>query len=277
MEGEVGAGAKADLVANVEADVRTGDGEGVPTDVGRAKIDSNENAEREPTAQKALVGRAKDSVAWLSGHAHAFARLLKSSPSARARFQACVAVCIVACGRTSPSPTAPDTSTGGIGIRLAAADAGEAGAPDPALSELWLRASEGAEEDLMRLARTLGPEGLIDGATSKEARGLAIHAMPFTDGFAGLPWLADLTGSEDVTLGREAAEAAVALASRGRDQNDPEDAEEMRAGCIKLIAVAKESKHDKLVRIRAVRTLRLLADRGCAKTDEIPTELDLSP
>ncbi len=205
------------------------------------------------------------------GRARALVVLLKRSKVARARAQVLAAVCIVACGRTSPTANAPDTSVPGLVRPLA--DAGGDGGKEVALSELWTRASEGTDEDLMRLAATLGPEGLADGATTKEARGVAVRAMAYTEGFAGLPWLSELAAGEDVTLAKEAGESALTMAARGRDQNDPEDAEEMRAGCMKLLAVAK-GKHDKAVRILAVRTVRLLADRGCAKADEIPTDFD---
>jgi len=226
----------------------------------------------------ALAKKAREGAAWLSGRARALYDLLKSSQVARARAQVFVAVCIVACGRTSPSANAPDTSAGsGPSLAAALVDAGEAGAGDSEYAELWIRAADGTEEDSMRLARALGPEGLVAGATSQAARLVAVRAMAFSDGFAGLPWLGELAAGEDVALAKEAADSAVALAARGRDQNDPEDAEEMRAGCTKLVAIAKNGKHDKTVRIRAVRTLRLLADRGCVKVEDIPTDFDLSP
>ena len=157
------------------------------------------------------------------------------------------------------------------------ADAGEAGVVDSEYSELWVRASDGTEEDSMRLARALGPEGLVAGASSRATRLVAVRAMAFADGFAGLPWLSELAAGEDVALAKEAVDSAVAMASRGRDQNDPEDAEELRSGCDKLLAIAKNGKHDKIVRIRAVRALRLVADRGCVKIEDIPTDFDLVP
>jgi hypothetical protein len=227
---------------------------------------------------EALAKKTREGAAWLSGRARALYDLLQSSQVARARAQLFVAVCIVACGRTSPAANAPDTSVGaGPSLAAALVDAGEGGARDSEYTELWSRAADGTEEDSMRLARALGPEGLVAGATSQAARLVAIRAMAFSDGFAGLPWLGDVAAGEDVALAKEAADSAVAMAARGRDQNDPEDAEEMRAGCTKLVAIAKNGKHDKTVRIRAVRILRLLAERGCVKVDDIPTDFDLSP
>lgn len=204
---------------------------------------------------------------------------LRSSPMVRARAHVVVAACIVACGRTSPSANAPDTSTPASSSRLAlGADAGEAGAPEGP-SELWGRAQgpEATEEDVMRLASTEGPTGLAEHATDKPTRLLAARAMAHTRGLAGLPWLAEACASDDADLAKEAALSATALAARGRDQNDPEDAEEMREGCTKLLAVAKDGKPAKDVRIGAVRTLRLLSERGCVKADEIPKDFDLSP
>lgn len=204
---------------------------------------------------------------------------LRGSPVVRARAHFVVAACIVACGRTSPSANAPDTSTPVSSSRLAlGADAGEAGAPEGP-SELWGRAQgpDATEEDLMRLASTEGPVGLGEHATDKATRLLAARAMAHTRGLAGLPWLADACASEDAELAKEAALSATALAAHGRDQNDPEDADEMREGCTKLLAVAKDGKPSREVRVGAVRTLRLLSDRGCVKADEIPKDFALAP
>jgi len=222
-----------------------------------------------------LLESARSGAAWVWAELGAFVELLKHSKVARARAQIAVAVCIVACGRTSPSANAPDSSNVHEPPPAAAAS-GDAGGAHEAMGELWARAAEGAEEDVMRLARTLGPGGLADGATTKETTLLAARAMAHTDGLAALPWLADKAAAGDAEIALEAAESAVRLAARGRDQRDPEDAEEMREGCTKLLALAKGSA-PKALKIKAIRAMRLLADRGCQKADDIPKDFDLAP
>lgn len=224
----------------------------------------------------ALLENAKSGAAWVWTQLGEFAELLKHSKVARARAQVAIAVCIVACGRTSPTANAPDSSKP-VPSTVAASDGGEGPREaHEAMDELWSRAAEGAEEDVIRLARTLGPTGLADGATTKETNRLAAKAMAYTEGLAGLAWLADKAAGEDTELALEAAESAVRLAARGRDQNDPEDVEEMREGCKKLLAVSKGSA-PKPLKIKAIRAMRLLADRGCQKVEDIPKDFDLAP
>jgi hypothetical protein len=225
----------------------------------------------------AVLDGARSGAAWVWEQLGEFVQLLRHSPVARARAQAAVALCIVACGRTSPSASAPDSSlpqtTKPAAPLFVASDGGAADVRDAYVDELYKRAAEGTEEDLMRLARRLGPLDLMETARTADERRIAVRAMAFTEGLAALPILADLAAGEDEAMALDAAESATSLAGRGRDQNDPEDAEEMRAGCTKLLAVAKGSGK-KALRIQAVRTLRLLADRGCAKVDDIPKDFD---
>jgi hypothetical protein len=225
----------------------------------------------------AVLDGARSGAAWVWEQLGEFALLLRHSQVARARAQAAVALCIVACGRTSPSASAPDSShapsTKPAAALVAAPDGGASEARDAYVDELYRRAADGTEEDLMRLARRLGPLDLFDTARTKDERRIAVRAMAFTEGLAALPILADLAAGDDEALALDASESATSLAGRGRDQNDPEDAEEMRAGCTKLLALAKGSG-TKAVRIHAVRTLRLLADRGCVKADDIPKDFD---
>ncbi len=205
-------------------------------------------------------------------YARAGAELLRTSPVARLRAEIALAVCFVACGRASPTANVPDTSPG-LPRGTLASDAGLERAPE--LVELWKRAAEGVEEDLMRLGQTEGAAGLAEGATTPATRLLAARAMPHSHGLAGLAWLGERAATDDVEIAREAAHSAVAIAARGRDQLDPEDAEEMRAGCKYLLAAARDERRDREVRIDAVRAVRLLLDRGCAKNEEVPTALDL--
>lgn len=209
----------------------------------------------------------------LLGYARAGAELLRTSPAARLRAEVALAVCFVACGRASPSANVPDTA--GLPRVTLAADGGAERTPE--LVELWKRAGEGVEEDLMRLGQTEGAAGLAEGATTPETRLLAARAMAHAHGLAGLAWLGERAASDDLEIAREAARSAVALAGRGRDQRDPEDAEEMRAGCKWLLAAARDERRDRQVRVDAVRAVRLLLDRGCAKAEEVPTSLDVKP
>lgn len=201
--------------------------------------------------------------------------LLRSSRVARLRVEIALAVCFVACGRASPSANAPDTATPASGVHVAIEAGADAGTPEHA--ELWARAADGTEEDLARLAQAEGTAGLAAGASTPATRLLAARAMAHTRGQAGLAWLAETAASDQVELAQEAARSAVALGARGRDQNDLEDIDELRAGCAGFVAIAKDAKRDRAVRIDAVRTLRLFADRGCAKAQDIPTDLDLKP
>lgn len=225
----------------------------------------------------AVLDGARSGAVWVWEQLGEFVQLLRHSPVARARAQAAVALCIVACGRTSPSASAPDSSHAQAPKPAAplvvASDGGASDARDAYVDELYRRAAEGTEEDLMRLARRLGPLDLMETARTADERRIAVRAMAFTEGLSALPILAELASGEDEAMALDAAESATSLAGRGRDQNDPEDADEMRAGCTRFLALAKGSGK-KALRIQAVRTLRLLADRGCAKPDDIPKDFD---
>ncbi len=71
-----------------------------------------------------------------------------------------------------------------------------------------------------------------------------------------------------------AALAAInSVAAQPRRSVDPEDQSELHAGCERLLRVAKESKSRER-RIGAIDALRMMIDRGCAKADQIPTDLD---
>ncbi len=126
----------------------------------------------------------------------------------------------------------------------------------------------------MRLADEEGPSGLVEGAIDPASTRCAASAMAHTRGHAGLPWLALLASGGDPELAKLALRSAVELASKGRTQLDPEDFEELRAGCDKLLVFARDTGHDRALRIDAVRVLRLLSDRGCAKREDIPTDVD---
>lgn len=210
-------------------------------------------------------------------YARAGVEQLRTSPAARVRAELALAVLFVACGRSSPSAQAPDTSSSTLPRSAVVVDGGASRSPE--LLALWKRAEavDSVEEDLMHLGHTEGAAGLAEGATTPANRLLAARAMAHTPGLAGLAWLGERAATDDLEIAREAARSAVAIAARGRDQRDPEDAEEMRAGCKLLLSAARDERRDRAVRVDAVRAVRLLVDRGCAKPEEIPTELDLKP
>ena len=147
----------------------------------------------------------------------------------------------------------------------------------PAL-DLWTRAKAGDADDLARLADREGASGLVARASEDAAwRLAAIRAMAFVDdpgAFEALPSLARAARTGDDAEAMAALESAGDLASRPRRAVDPEDAAELREGCDLLLALAKDTQAPRPRRIASVRALRMLADRGCVKVADLPTDLD---
>ena len=144
------------------------------------------------------------------------------------------------------------------------------------LEEMWTRASDAGDDELERLALAEGTAGLEERATSPAYRLTALRAMAFTPGFSAFPTLGSAAahGSEAEALA--AVDAADAIAARKREQVDPEDDDELAAGCASLLAAAKDAARPRPVRIGAVRALRMLSDRpACTKPDAIPTDVDV--
>jgi hypothetical protein len=73
---------------------------------------------------------------------------------------------------------------------------------------------------------------------------------------------------------KAALESIVELAARRRRATDPEDADELHAGCVALLDLARSTERSKERRVLAIRALRMLAERGCVKRADIPTDLD---
>jgi hypothetical protein len=161
-------------------------------------------------------------------------------------------------------------------------DAGVAAAPstgDAVLEELWTRAKGGDSGDLARLADREGVSGLAERGAHGDAatRLAALRAMAFAPepgAFAGLPFLAEAARGGDEPQAEAALESAIDLAARPRRAVDPEDAEEMKAGCDGMLALASDPKGARARRVLAIRALRMLADRGCVDPHAIPTDLD---
>ncbi len=147
----------------------------------------------------------------------------------------------------------------------------------PEVDDLWARANDadgGTEDDLSRLARREGVTGLVERGAHPSWRAVAAQALGYTEGFAALPWLTEVGATDSEAVAMAALESATRLAAQVRTQTDPEDAEELRAGCDRLLALACDAKAEKKRRVLAIRALRMLNDRGCVKSAEVPAELD---
>ncbi|HEY1693167.1 MAG TPA: hypothetical protein VGG39_13455 [Polyangiaceae bacterium] len=174
---------------------------------------------------------------------------------------------------STPSASAAGESDGASFVVGAGDDAGP-GPMDAREKAQWAAAKEGEPEELGRLVGLVGCEGLRERAETAELRVTALEAMAYCPDFGELPWLAQVgtTGKDDEA--KLALEAAVELAARPRRSTDPEDAEELHAGCGALLELAKTKEAARDRRVLAVRALRMLAERGCVKRADIPTDVD---
>lgn len=193
-----------------------------------------------------------------------------------------VAVCVavgIACGRTSTTKpvVASGVASGAPSVSpstSASADL-DAGEPlDPRDVELWARATDGGDEDLARLAQREGSAGLVERGADVARRMTAIRALAYAQDFVALPWLVEIAWGKDDGEATASLDSIAELAARPRRAVDPEDGAELRAGCDRLLALAKSDKPSKERRIIAIRAIRMMADRACATAEEIPTELD---
>jgi len=171
------------------------------------------------------------------------------------------------CGRAQ-------TSTAGTPASAAPANDGAASsAANPSseqLETLWAQAKDGEPDELARLAHKEGALGLVERGANPAWRETAIRALAYADGWAGLPWLAEIADGANEKEATLAIETTNALAARPRRALDPEDATELRAGCDRLGAVAGRTQKAKAITVGASRTLQMLADRGCG-TPAAPT------
>jgi len=190
-------------------------------------------------------------------------------------------VCAMGCGKsTAPSASMPSPgvpSAGAVDAALTAAT-DDAGAPamDAREAAEWAAAStkDVDPEELARLADLVGCEGLREHGDDATLRPTAIRAMQYCRDFSELPWLAQVatTGTDDDA--RAALDAVVELTARPRRATDPDDADDLHVGCGALLDLARGAERPKERRVLAIRALRMLADRGCVKKADIPTELD---
>jgi hypothetical protein len=138
----------------------------------------------------------------------------------------------------------------------------------------WGQADAGEPQELMRLADLVGCETLRERARSAMLRATALRAMAYCPDFSELPWLADVaaTGRDEEAIA--ALDAVVDQAARPRRSTDPEDADELHAGCAALLVLARATERPRARRVLAIRALRMLADRGCVSRADLPTDLD---
>jgi hypothetical protein len=177
------------------------------------------------------------------------------------------------CGKATP-PSAPAASATASTVDGVRAPSDDAEVMDERETQAWADADGGEPQELMRLTNLVGCETLRERAADPTRRAIAVRAMAYCSDFSELPWLADVAsgGGDDDAIA--ALTAVVDQAARPRRATDPEDAEELHAGCGALLALARAVDRPKLRRVLAIRALRMLADRGCVARADIPADLD---
>jgi len=186
------------------------------------------------------------------------------------------ALAAVHCGKATPrGAPAPSATVGagaaGEGARAAGDDAGPM---DEREEQAWGEADGGEAQELIRLTDLVGCETLRERASDPSLRATAVRAMAYCPDFSELPWLAEVgaIGRDDDAI---AALTAIGdQAARPRRATDPEDADELHAGCGALLALARATERPRARRVLAIRALRMLAERGCVARADIPTDLD---
>ncbi len=189
-----------------------------------------------------------------------------------------LAMALLASAACSKSQASQANGDGSVDAGLAFA------ATDPTLEALWARARGDAGEagDLARLADREGASGLVARANADPAsRVTALRAMAFApepQAWEGLPLLAEAARAASDDEANAALDSAIDLAARPRRALDPEDAAELKQGCDGLLAVAtaRDTKNalPRARRVKAIRALRMLADRGCVDPKAIPADVD---
>jgi hypothetical protein len=183
----------------------------------------------------------------------------------------CVAVASCsACGKNAggdPNVAAGASSAPVVSRTSVPPEAGPVAIRDLAM---WSNARAGGIEDLASLATHEGAAGLVEAAAEPELRPTALRAMAYARGWAQVPSLAQAAAGPDDDEARIALESAVELAARPRRAEDMEDGAELREGCEKLGALARETSRARERRVLALRALRMMP---CAK-QELPTDLD---
>jgi hypothetical protein len=138
----------------------------------------------------------------------------------------------------------------------------------------WGAAQQGDPEELMRLEDLVGCEGLRERADEPSRRVTALHAMQYCQDFSELPWLVDFATDGADADAKAALETIGAMAARTRRATDPEDADELHRGCGALLSLARSASRPRDRRVLAIHALRMLAERGCVRRADIPTDVD---
>jgi len=178
-----------------------------------------------------------------------------------------------ACNACGKSPgggpnVAPGASSAAVVNRTSVPpEAGPAAVRDVAM---WSSARAGAPEDLASLATHEGAAGLVEAAADAELRVTALRAMGYARGWAQLPFLAQAAAGTSDDEALLALDSLGELAARPRRSEDAEDAEELREGCDKLGALARDVARARDRRVGALRALRMMP---CPK-QELPADLD---
>lgn len=142
------------------------------------------------------------------------------------------------------------------------------------VEDLWQRAADGEGADLARLYDREGESGLIERASLPAYRATAIAALGFGRDFTALPFLVEVASSAENAAADLALASISNLASVPRRGRDPEDAIELRQGCVALLALARNEGVPRDRRARAVSALRMLAPTGCTHGELPPKDFD---
>jgi hypothetical protein len=177
----------------------------------------------------------------------------------------------IGCGRATSSQSSSTSSAGGTDQE----SAGVVASMDAREAAQWAAAAQGDAEELMRLEDLVGCQGLHDRASRRDLRDTAIRAMQYCPDFSELPWLAEVATDKSDADAHAALEAIDELAARPRRANDPDDADELHAGCGALLALARSPSRPRERRVLAVRALRMLSERGCVRRADIPADVDV--
>ena len=185
---------------------------------------------------------------------------------------------VSACGKgkatTAATPSASSASSAVDGAAAAESDDGAVPMDAREVAQ-WAVAKDGDPEELMRLADLVTCTGLHERSVQQpELRPTALGAAKYCRDLSELPWLAQVGTEGGDADARAALDAVVDLAARPRRSVDPDDADELHTGCASLLALARTPDRPRDRRVLAIRALRMLADYGCVKRPDIPTDLD---
>ncbi len=146
------------------------------------------------------------------------------------------------------------------------------------IEELWIRAKDGDEDEVARLAAREGIRGLEERAAMPTYRVTALRAMGYAPGYSALAMLGSAAARGNEAEARAAVASTGTIAARKRAQTDLEEADELAAGCASLLGAAKDVGRPRDVRVGAVRALRMLSDgqeARCVKLADIPKDVDV--